>query len=229
LAEVATGPGADIAADPLSTTDPLSAAEFARRARARLDFALPPDLFEEGAAHGGDHRLDGRPIWVGVPRGAAVLVPIVAHGADPTVLLTTRLASLRQHSGQVAFPGGKIDPGDASPIAAALREAEEEIGLRRDRVTPLGYLDPYLTGTGFMVVPVVALVAPPLCLTINPHEVADAFEVPLRFLMDPLNHQQQSREFSGRLRRFYAMPFGERLIWGATAGMLRVLYERLYG
>ncbi len=229
MAEVSTVQGAEVAADPLSATDPVSAAEFARRARARLDFALPPDLLAEGTAYGGDHRLDGRPMWAGVPRGAAVLVPVVAHDADATVLLTTRVANLRQHSGQVAFPGGKIDPGDGSPVEAALREAEEEIGLRRDHVTPLGYLDPYLTGTGYMVVPVVALVAPPLHLAINPHEVADAFEVPLRFLMDPQNHQQQSREFSGRLRRFYAMTFGERLIWGATAGMLRVLYERLYG
>jgi 8-oxo-dGTP pyrophosphatase MutT (NUDIX family) len=223
LAEVSAVPGAEVA------PDAWSADEFGRRARARLDFALPADLFEEGAAHGGDHRLDGRPMWAGAPRGAAVLVPIVAHGDGATVLLTTRLTGLRQHSGQVAFPGGKIDPDDGSPIEAALREAEEEIGLPRDRVTPLGYLDPYLTGTGYMVVPVVAMVVPPLRLAINPHEVADAFEVPLRFLMDPLNHQQQSREFSGRLRRFYAMPFGERLIWGATAGMLRVLYERLYG
>ena len=179
--------------------------------------------------HGGDHRLDGRPFFTGVPRPAAVLVGIVTHDPVPTVLLTTRLASLRQHSGQVAFPGGKIDAGDASPLAAALREAEEEVGLDPARVTPLGYLGPYLTGTGFLVVPAVALLAPPLRLTVNPLEVADAFEVPLPFLMDPANHREQAREVMGRARRFYTMTHDGREVWGATAGMLRDLYERLYG
>ena len=167
-------------------------------------------------------------MFAGSPRAAAVLVPIIRHDAEVTVLLTTRHAGLRQHSGQIAFPGGKIDADDASPLAAALREAEEEIGLGRECVTPLGYLDPYLTGTGYRVLPVVALVAPPLRLTINPQEVDDAFEVPLGFLMDPGNHELHAREFGGRLRRFYAMPFGGRFIWGATAGMLRNLYDRLY-
>ncbi len=208
--------------------DPLSAAEFERRARANLDFTLPANLFEAGTAYGGDHRLDGRLGFAGVPRGAAVLVPVVRQATGATVQLTTRLTSLRQHSGQVAFPGGKIDPEDATPVDAALREAEEEVGLDRAAVTPLGYLDPYLTGTGYMVVPVVALVEAPLALAINPREVADAFEVPLAFAMDLGNYQEQSREFAGRLRRFYAVPFGERLIWGATAGMLRNLHERLY-
>ncbi len=177
---------------------------------------------------GGDHRLDGAPMFAGRPRAAAVLVPIVKHDSEATVLLTTRHASLRQHSGQIAFPGGKIDPDDASPLTAALREAEEEIGLDRQCVTPLGYLDPYLTGTGYRVLPVVALVAPPLRLTLNVLEVDDAFEVPLGFLMNPANHEMHAREFGGRLRRFYAMPFDGRFIWGATAGMLRNLYERLY-
>ena len=215
-------------AEPVAESDPLSAADFERRARACLDFSLPANLFEAGTAHGGDHRLDGRPMFAGVPRAAAVLVPVVAHRRAATVLFTTRLSSLRQHAGQVAFPGGKIDPDDASPAAAALRESAEEIGLDHHAVMPLGYLDPYLTGTGYMVVPVVALVEPPLRLTINPLEVADVFEVPLAFAMDLGNYRQQSREVSGGLRRFYAVPFGERLIWGATAGMLRNLHERLY-
>ena len=214
---------AEPSADPKRAV--FSAAAFERRARATLCFDSPSD----GDEKGGDHRLDGAPMFAGSPRAAAVLVPIVQHDAEVTVLLTTRHARLRQHSGQIAFPGGKIDPDDASPLAAALREAEEEIGLGREVVTPLGYLDPYLTGTGYRVLPVVGLVVPPLRLTINPLEVDDAFEVPLGFLMDPRNHELHSREFDGRLRRFYAMPFGERFIWGATAGMLRNLYERLYG
>jgi 8-oxo-dGTP pyrophosphatase MutT (NUDIX family) len=207
----------------------VTAADFEARARARLRFDLPDRWDEVDLAAGGDHRLDGTPFFTGVPRRAAVLVGIVTHHPVPTVLLTTRLASLRQHSGQVAFPGGKIDAGDGSPLAAALREAEEEVGLARQDVTPLGYLDPYLTGTGFMVVPAVGLLAPPLRLTVNPMEVADAFEVPLPFLMDPDNHRREARQIAGRARHFYAMTHGDRVVWGATAGMLRNLYERLYG
>ncbi len=214
---------AEVGEAPAST-----AKEFEARARARLRFDLPERWDEiDGPAGGGDHVLDGRSFFTGVPRCAAVLVGIVMH-PEPTVLLTTRLATLRQHSGQVAFPGGKIDPDDASPLAAALREAEEEVGLDRSGVMPLGYLDPYLTGTGFMVVPAVCLLAPPLRLTVNPLEVADAFEVPLAFLMDPANHVKEARQVMGRARHFYAMTHGERVVWGATAGMLRNLYERLY-
>ena len=208
---------------------PMSASDVARRARSSLTFDLPPDLFAAGSRFGGDHRLDGRPFFDGVPRAAAVLVGIVTHHPVPTVLLTTRHKSLRQHSGQVAFPGGKIDAADATPLAAALREAEEEIGLDRTTVTPLGYLDPYLTGTGYMVVPSLALVAAPLRLTLNPGEVDDAFELPLPVLMDPSNYEQRALTVAGRARRFYALTHGERLVWGATAGMLRNLYERLYG
>ena len=186
----------------------FSAAAFEQRARAALSLDASLAAADPGDQQGGDHRLDGSPMFSGSPRAAAVLVPVVMHDAEVTVLLTTRHANLRQHSGQIAFPGGKIDPDDASPLAAALREAEEEIGLGRESVTPLGYLDPYLTGTGYRVLPVVGLVVPPLRLTINPLEVDDAFEVPLGFLMDPSNHELHSREFAGRLRRFYAMPFG---------------------
>jgi 8-oxo-dGTP pyrophosphatase MutT (NUDIX family) len=211
----------------------ITAADIEARARARLCFDLPERWAEidgaDGLSGGGDHVLDGRAFFTGVPRAAAVLVGIVTHHPVPTVLLTTRLASLRQHSGQVAFPGGKVDASDASPLAAALREAEEEVGLDRGAVTPLGYLDTYLTGTGFMVMPALCLIRPPLRLRVNPAEVADAFEVPLPFLMDPANHRREAREVMGRSRHFYAMTHGDRTVWGATAGMLRNLYERLYG
>jgi 8-oxo-dGTP pyrophosphatase MutT (NUDIX family) len=144
------------------------------------------------------------------------------------VLLTQRAAHLNEHAGQISFPGGKIDATDASPLDAALREAEEEIGLKRDFIDPVGYLDLYATGFGFRILPTVARVRPGFTLTINHSEVDDAFEVPLSFLMNPANHQVHSKEFRGMERFYYAMPFAERYIWGATAGILRVLYERIY-
>lgn len=210
--------------------DPVSAEEFERRAHNRLDFTLPPDLFtNHGGAFSGDHIIDDRSAPTGPMRPAAVLVPIVAHRTVATVLLTLRPQGMRDHAGQIAFPGGKIDPHDASPCAAALREAEEEIGLSRDHVTPIGYLAPYLTGTGFMIVPTVASVKPPFELRLDQREVVEAFEVPLPFLMNPDNHERRTRHFGGRQRRFYAMTFEDRLIWGITAGILRSLYDRLYG
>lgn len=157
-----------------------------------------------------------------------MLIPVIDRPAEATVLLTHRVETLRAHSGQIAFPGGRIDPGDRSPAAAALRETWEEIGLAERHVRPLGYLDTYLTGTGYLVVPTLAVVMPPFDLCLNPSEVADTFEVPLAFLMEPANHQRHSRDFGGTLRHFYAMSYAERFIWGATAGMLRNLYERLY-
>ena len=153
----------------------ITSGDIAARARGRLSFDPPARWAEIDGPSGGDHVLDGRAFFTGVPRAAAVLVGVVTHHAAPTVLLTTRLAGLRQHSGQVAFPGGKIDASDASPLAAALREAEEEVGLDRAAVTPLGFLDPYLTGTGFMVMPALCLIRPPLRLRINPAEVAERF------------------------------------------------------
>ncbi len=207
----------------------ITGADFIARARARLSLELPAE--EADAAIGGDHILGpGRPPLPGLPhKAAAVLIPVVDHPQEATVLLTQRVQTLRAHSGQIAFPGGRIDAGDASPADASLREAWEEIGLERRHVTPIGYLDPYLTGTGYRVIPTVAVVEPPFRLTLNPAEVADAFEVPLAFLMAPGNHQRHAREFGGTLRSFYAMPYAEHYIWGATAGMLRRLYERLYG
>jgi 8-oxo-dGTP pyrophosphatase MutT (NUDIX family) len=144
------------------------------------------------------------------------------------VLLTLRTGDLSSHAGQIAFPGGKIDPHDETPLDAAVREAHEEVGLDRTLVDPIGYLDLYLTFSGFRILPAVARVAPDYVLRINPKEVADAFEVPLAFLMAPGNHQRLSRETRGVMRQYYAMPYQERYIWGVTAGILRNLYEKLY-
>jgi 8-oxo-dGTP pyrophosphatase MutT (NUDIX family) len=205
--------------------------EFFALARAKLDSDPPAALTDPDAPlTKGDHNLepdvrllaDVRPI-----RPAAVLIPVVDR-PDPTVLLTLRTESLSSHAGQIAFPGGRIDPGDASPLAAALREADEEIGLKRDYIEPLGYLDLYLSGTGYRIAPTVARVRPGFQLSVNPAEVADTFEVPLAFVMGPENHQRHSREWRGMMRSYYAMPFGDRYIWGVTAGILRNLYERLY-
>jgi 8-oxo-dGTP pyrophosphatase MutT (NUDIX family) len=205
--------------------------DFFARARARLNLDVPPGLTDETLTpKRGDHDLD--PMTVAIAkvrpiRPAAVLVPVVAR-AEPMVLLTQRTAHLKDHAGQISFPGGKIDKADASPLAAALREAEEEIGLAADRIEPIGYLDLYLTTFGFRIVPLVACVEPDFSLALNRDEVDDAFEVPLAFLMAPENHQRHSRDWNGLTRHFYAMPFGERYIWGATAGILRNLWERIY-
>lgn len=161
------------------------------------------------------------------PRPAAVLVPIVAR-EELTLLLTQRTETLPTHAGQIAFPGGKLEPEDPDAVAAALREAEEEIGLHRRHVETLGFLDGYRTGTGFNVTPVVALVEPDYELRLDPSEVSEAFEVPLRFLMDEANHQKHSRPWKGRDRWYYAMPYGDRYIWGATAGMIKNLHQRLW-
>ncbi|MGA9960953.1 MAG: CoA pyrophosphatase, partial [Azonexus sp.] len=147
--------------------------------------------------------------------------------AGHTVLLTQRTAHLRDHAGQISFPGGRVEAADMSPLHTALRETEEEIGLHRQQVKILGYLPEYRTGTGFRVTPVVALVTPPFELALDPFEVAEAFEVPLSFLLDPANHQRHSLHYRGALRHFYAMPYGDYFIWGATAGMIRSLTERL--
>jgi 8-oxo-dGTP pyrophosphatase MutT (NUDIX family) len=208
----------------------INSAEFFDRSRARLRFDVPaglidPNIIPKSGDHGTDRMLEiiarEQPV-----RPAAVLIPVVDH-PQPTVLLTQRSAHLNDHAGQISFPGGKIDATDASPLEAALREAEEEVGLKREFVEPIGYLDLYATGFGFRILPTVARVRPGFKLSINKGEVDDAFEVPLAFLMDPANHQLHSKEFRGMERSYYAMPFAERYIWGATAGILRVLYERI--
>jgi 8-oxo-dGTP pyrophosphatase MutT (NUDIX family) len=209
----------------------MSSGEFYDRVRARLSFDVPaglidPNIIPETGDPGTDRMLEIMAREAPV-RPAAVLIPVVDH-AEPTVLLTQRSAHLKEHSGQIAFPGGKIDATDRSPRDAALREAEEEIGLDRSFVDPIGYLGVYGTGFGFRILPTVARVKPGFKLTINHSEVDDAFEVPLSFLMNPANHQVHSKEFRGMERSYYAMPFAERFIWGATAGILRVLYERIY-
>ena len=206
--------------------------EFFDRARARLDLAVPPGLFDPNVpVTRGDLDLDPS-VWeragVAATKPAAVLVPVVDR-PEPAVILTMRTAELPSHAGQIAFPGGKIDQGDQGPLAAALREAQEEVGLDPGLVEPLGYLDLYLTFSGFRILPVVARVAPGYKLTLNASEVADAFEVPLDFLMGPENHQRHSRDWKGIQRHYYAMPYQERYIWGVTAGILRNLYERVYG
>jgi 8-oxo-dGTP pyrophosphatase MutT (NUDIX family) len=158
---------------------------------------------------------------------AAVLVPVIDR-SEPTVLLTLRTAELASHAGQVAFPGGKIDPTDESPVAAALREAKEETGLAPSLIEPIGYLDLYLTFSGFRILPTVARVKPEFTLLLNPREVVETFEVPLKFLMTPGNHQRKTRDWNGLARDYYAIPFENRYIWGITAGILRNLYDRVY-
>lgn len=161
-------------------------------------------------------------------RDAAVLVPVVERDGGPSVILTQRTESLRRHSGQVAFPGGRIDPEDATPEAAALRETHEEIGIAPDRVEVFGRMPDYLTGSGYRIAPVFGLVDPRVTMVANPDEVAAIFEVPLAFLMNPDNHVRQSRTWEGQERFFWTMPHDDRYIWGVTAGIIRTIYERLY-
>jgi 8-oxo-dGTP pyrophosphatase MutT (NUDIX family) len=160
---------------------------------------------------------------------AAVLVGLIERETGFSVLLTRRSDSLRRHTGQIALPGGRCDPGE-TVWATALREAHEEVGLHPDFVSVAGLSSPYRTGTGYLVTPVVGFIRPGFTLTPNPDEVADIFETPFGFLMDPTNHEEHEREGpTGEKRRFYAMTHEDRFIWGATAGMLRALYQRLYG
>jgi 8-oxo-dGTP pyrophosphatase MutT (NUDIX family) len=160
-------------------------------------------------------------------RPAAVLIPIIAR-PEMTVLLTQRTHTLSTHAGQIAFPGGKLEKGDADAVAAALRETREEIGLDASYIEPLGFIDSYRTGTGFIVNPVVAIVRTGFELKLDSGEVADTFEVPLRFLMDESNHHKHARDWRGRQRHFYAMPYGDHYIWGATAGIIKNMYQRLF-
>ena len=209
----------------------LSAQEFFARARSRLTLDVPAGLSDPKITpKRGDHDAD--PVMAKIAavrpiRPAAVLIPVINH-AEPTVLLTQRAQHLPDHPGQVSFPGGKIEKTDENPLASALREAEEEIGLDRAHVEPVGYLDLYMTTLGYRIVPVIARVKPGFTLTLNAGEVDNVFEVPLSFVMDAANHQRHSRDWQGMTRHFYAITFGERYIWGVTAGILRNLYDRIY-
>jgi 8-oxo-dGTP pyrophosphatase MutT (NUDIX family) len=197
----------------------------------KLRPSLGVEDLERAAAPGARDNAVGTQRWepTGLARAqpAAVLAPIVKRPEGLSVLLTLRASDLRRHSGQVAFPGGQIEPGE-TPLKAAFREAHEEIGLEERFIEPLGWLDPYFTGTGFCVAPLVALIEPWFTLTVDKHEVAEVFETPFAFLMDPANHRLDEREWQGRRRKFYAMPHEGRYIWGATAGILRNLYEKLF-
>jgi 8-oxo-dGTP pyrophosphatase MutT (NUDIX family) len=213
---------ADLLSDPSSAT-------LRALAQRKLRPSLSSAELEQAAPAGISDDATRRPELAGLAtlRPAAVLLPIVDRPGGLSVLLTLRAADLRAHSGQVAFPGGKIDAGE-TPREAVLREAQEEIGLEERFVEPLGWLDPYFTGTGFRVAPLVALVEPSFALTVNKLEVDEVFETPFAFLMDPANHRLEEREWQGRRRKYYAMPHGGRYIWGATAGILRNLYEKLF-
>jgi len=166
---------------------------------------------------------------VGTPRPAAVLMPIVMRREGPTLLFTQRTTDLRDHAGQISFPGGRTELSDVSPIDTALRETEEEIGLARRHVEVIGTLPEYFTGTGYRVTPVAGLIKPPFDLVPEPREVAEIFEVPLAFLMDGMNHQRRTVELPNEFgrRTFYTMPYQRFFIWGATAGMLRNLFHFL--
>lgn len=191
--------------------------------RTRLD---PLDRLS--ASLRGDHDLN--PGFAPEPefRPAAVLAPIIKRSDGWTMLFTQRAQDMPAHPGQISFPGGRMHDDDASPLETALRETEEEIGLARGLVEPIGAWEPYQTGTGFRITPIVGLVEPGFDLTLCEREVAGVFEAPLSFLFDAANHERHETVWKGAPRAYWAMPYGDRNIWGATAGMLRALWERLY-
>jgi 8-oxo-dGTP pyrophosphatase MutT (NUDIX family) len=198
---------------------PMTRSALAARLTAALDPALTVWGDEAALAHPGQ----------GVPTPAAVLVPLINRAEGVSVLFTQRTVHLADHAGQISFPGGRAEPGDAGPVATALREAEEEIGLPRSRVEVIGTLPRYRTVTHYEVTPVVGFVEPPFSLVVDEFEVAEVFEVPLAYFLDPAHHEEHTYEYHGSVRRYYAMPFQGRFIWGATAGMLMNLYRVLRG
>lgn len=170
---------------------------------------------------------DSRDLPYGDPATAAAVLVAITERAEPGLILTQRTETLRRHAGQVAFPGGRVDPEDADVVAAALREAQEEIALPPSAVRIIGTTDRYRTGTGFDITPVIGIVPPDLMLIPSEAEVAAVFEVPLAFVLDPANHREASAEWQGRTRSFYEIHWGDRRIWGATAGMIVNLSRRL--
>jgi len=218
----------------MSSLDPASgiySAQYARELCMReLNYDLPEDVFSAPIfPPQGDHAMN--PDLTAAPvkaKPAAVLVPIIARPQGATMLFTERSARLRNHAGQISFPGGRMDDNDPTPADTALREAHEEIGLENAHVSTLGYLAPYQSGTGYRIIPVVGLVEPSFALTLNPNEVNDVFEAPLEFLMNIENHKRHRWEREGVMRESWALHFGERMIWGVTAGILRHFWERFY-
>ena len=181
----------------------------------RSDFDLNPDYHEDLSEKA-------------MTRPAAVLIPVISYENGARILLTRRPKDMASHPGQVAFPGGKVEKTDENIVAAALREAKEEVGLDPGLVDTIGYLDTYQTSSGFRITPVVGLVSSTCHLEIDRREVDEVFEVPLKYLMSEHNHQKHSRIWQGENRAYYAMPYGDKFIWGATAGMLKNFYDRVY-
>jgi 8-oxo-dGTP pyrophosphatase MutT (NUDIX family) len=217
-----------------TAANPFTEAGFRARAQRGLNARPSEAIFDprSGQALGPSDwdlnpELKGDLAVMAPTRPAAVLVPIVVR-ETLSVLLTQRSQDVPSHPGQISFPGGKIEADDADALHCALREAHEEIGLTADHVEALGYLDSYRTGTGFLITPVVGLVRPGFTMALAAAEVAEVFEVPLAFLMDEANHQKAQREWRGRQRHFYAMPYDGHYIWGATAGMLKNMHQRLF-
>lgn len=200
--------------------------DFEERARTRLD---PLDALEWLVAR---NDFDPRAAEVSAAATfapAAVLAPVVRRPGGYTVLLTQRSADMPSHAGQVAFPGGRVQAEDAGLVDAALRETFEETGVAPEFVTPVGGFGAFRTGTNFVITPIVAFVEPGFTLAPDPREVDAVFETPLSFLMTAENHQRHAREFEGKRREYYAMPWEDRYIWGVTAGIIKALYDRLYG
>lgn len=195
------------------------------RERARSHVQPPPE------ENFGDHYLNpdfARHARANAQRDAAVLIAVTDTSPEPSVILTKRTTNLRTHSGQIAFPGGRIDPEDESPEAAAIRECDEETGIGGDHIEVVGRLPDYYSGSGFRIYPVLAVVSDGYRIVPNPAEVEEVFEVPLHFLMDEANHGLGSKEFQGKQRHYYEMPYYDWHIWGVTAGIIRMMYERLY-